>query len=215
MGQNQLIKGLKEKLIELNHKEFFKFLEEALEKGVMVQKIIFEALTPGMQRIGELFERGEYFLTDMLIASEMFKEAMEKMKPLIEKRSNVVRNTVVIGTVRGDIHDIGKNLVATMLEASGFNVINLGVDVPKEEFVEAVKKNKAKILALSALLSVTVKEMGEVISELIKTGLRNKVKVIIGGLQTSETLAKEIGTDSYGKDAIEAVKKCKKLIEES
>ncbi len=215
MGQNQLIKGLKEKLIELNHKEFFKFLEEALEKGVMVQKIIFEALTPGMQRIGELFERGEYFLTDMLIASEMFKEAMEKMKPLIEKRSNVVRNTVVIGTVRGDIHDIGKNLVATMLEASGFNVINLGVDVPKEEFVEAVKKNKAKILALSALLSVTVKEMGEVISELIKTGLRNKVKVIIGGLPTSETLAKEIGADSYGKDAIEAVKKCKKLIEES
>ncbi len=212
MNQRELIEELENKLVELDHKGFKEKLENALRRNVSVEEIIFGAMTNGMMKIGDLYEKGEYFLTDMLIATEIFREAMKKLRPLIGKSNETMKGTVVIGTVRGDIHDIGKNLVATMLEASGFKVVDLGVDVPKKKFIEAVKKHKANILALSSLLSVTVKEMEAVISELVKEKLRKQVKVIIGGLPTSETLTMEIGADAHGKDAVEAVKKCEKLV---
>ncbi len=212
MNQRELIEELENKLVELDHKGFKEKLENALRRNVSVEEIIFGAMANGMMKIGDLYEKGEYFLTDMLIATEIFREAMKKLRPLIGKSNETMKGTVVIGTVRGDIHDIGKNLVATMLEASGFKVVDLGVDVPKKKFIEAVKKHKANILALSSLLSVTVKEMEAVISELVKEKLRKQVKVIIGGLPTSETLTMEIGADAHGKDAVEAVKKCEKLV---
>ena len=137
----------------------------------------------------------------------------EYLLPRIKKKGGGKKlGTIVIGTVKGDLHDIGKTIVATMLSAAGFEVIDLGVDVPPEKFVEAVKKYNADIVAMSALLTTTMIEMENVIKELEKAGLRDRVKVIVGGAPITEEFARKIGADAYGKDAVEAVKKCKELL---
>jgi methylmalonyl-CoA mutase cobalamin-binding domain/chain len=138
----------------------------------------------------------------------------EILVPEIQKRGGSTRTlgTVVIGTVRGDLHDIGKSIVATMLRAAGFNVIDLGVDVPPEKFVEEAIRNKADIVAMSALLTTTMLEMKNVIEALKKAGIRDRVKVVVGGAAVTEDYAKSIGADGYGKDAVEAVRVCKQLL---
>ena len=149
------------------------------------------------------------------MSAEIFKEAMALLEPLILKESageTIAR--VVIGTVEGDIHDIGKNLVITMLKVNGFDVIDLGVDVPSQKFVDAVKQYKPDIVGMSALLTTTMWKMKEVIDALKREGLRDKVKIIVGGAVITEEFAKEIGADAYAKDAVTAVKVCKKLAEE-
>ncbi|MEM1550264.1 MAG: cobalamin-dependent protein, partial [Candidatus Methanomethylicia archaeon] len=157
---------------------------------------------------------GEIFLTELAIAAEAMKEALKIFEPAILKsgRERKVLGRIVIGTVEGDIHDIGKNIVSTLLMASGFEVIDLGVDVPVEVFVEKVKELKPDILALSALMTTTMIKMVDVIKALEREGLRDKVKVMIGGAPTSKDWAREIGADGHGVDAIEAVEVAKKLI---
>ena len=150
-----------------------------------------------------------------LVAGDLFMEIMDDLlMPVISERRGEVKKlgTVVLGTVRGDLHEIGKNIVATMLRAAGFEVIDLGVDVPPEKFIEAVKKYNADILSMSALLTTTMMKMEVVIKELEKACLRDKVKVIIGGAPITEDFARRIGADAYGRDVVEAVDICKKLV---
>jgi len=159
--------------------------------------------------------RERYFLAELVVAGDLFMEIMDDLlMPVISERRGEVKKlgTVVLGTVRGDLHEIDKNIVVTILRAAGFEVIDLGVDVPSEKFIEAVKKYNADILGMSALLTTTMMEMEVVIKELEKASLRDKVKVIIGGMPITEDFARRIGADAYGRDAVEAVDICKKLV---
>ncbi len=167
---------------------------------------ILEAMGAGMARVGELFEEGEYFLADLVLAGEMMKEGVAVIEPLMQKGTQPDKGTVVLCTVKGDIHDIGKNLVGTMLSSAGIKVIDLGVDVHEDKVVEAVKANGARAVALSVLLTTMVNSVGDVVSALTEAGLRDQVKIAIGGACTTQELAERMKVDAMGRDAVEAVR---------
>ncbi|RLF03138.1 MAG: cobalamin-binding protein [Thermoprotei archaeon] len=211
----ELYSRLKDEFLKFNFEEVKRLARVALSKGASPNDVIERALRPAMEEAGRRFERGEFFLAELVVAGDLFKEVMDEvLLPEIKKRGESSRKlgTVVIGTVRGDLHDIGKSIVATMLRAAGFEVIDLGVDVAPEKFVEAAKKYNADIVAMSALLTTTMLEMRNVIEALKQAGLRDKVKVIVGGAAVTEEFAREIGADGYGEDAVKAVKICKELL---
>lgn len=201
-------------MAELDEAKVDSLVAEALHQGCNPHDVVEKGLRAGMQEVGARFERGEYFLPELMIAGDIFNRVMEKhLLPVLQKeRSKEFKGKVVIGTVRGDIHDIGKNLVAVMLRVDGFEVIDLGVDVPAEKFLEAVREYEPDILGMSALLTTTMLEMRNVIDALKSTGLRDKVKVIVGGAPVTEEFAREIGADAYAKDAVEAVHVCRELV---
>jgi len=209
-----LLSRVRGAIAELDGELTRRLVEEALRAGCSPLAVVEEGLRPGMWEVGERFERGEYFLPELIAAADVFNGVMgELLLPLLEaSRQPSGMGRVVIGTVRGDIHDIGKNLVAVMLRVNGFEVVDLGVDVPPEKFVEAVKAYRPDILGMSALLTTTMLEMRNVIDALRAAGLRDKVKVIIGGAPVTEEFAREIGADAYARDAVEAVEKCKRLL---
>ena len=212
---HEILNSIKESLINLDLDRTVDFVKKAIEYGVKPIDII-NVLADGMKIVGDLYERGVYFVADLIVASEIFKEVMNILEPLIMREREKLKpiGRVVIGTVEGDIHDIGKNLVITMLRANGFEVIDLGVDVSPQKFVDAVKQYKPDIVGMSALLTSTMVNMKKVIEALKKEGLRDKVKVIVGGAPLTEKFAKEIGADAYGENAVIAVEICKKLVEE-
>lgn len=201
---------LKDSLVNLDEESFMKYLEELISSGEDPWKIILGPMSEAMEEIGKLFEEGEYFIAEMLKAASIFKKALDKLGIGAEGGGNL--GTVVIGTVKGDVHDIGKSLVATMLKASGFKAIDLGVDVDADTFIRAVKEHRADILAMSSLLTTTRDYMSVVIRRLEEEGLRERVKVLIGGLSTSPEFAKSIGADGWAKNAIEAVEVAKSLL---
>jgi len=212
---HEILNSIKESLINLDLDRTVDFVKKAIEYGVKPLDII-NVLADGMKIVGDLYERGVYFVADLIVASEIFKEVMNILEPLIMREREKLKpiGRVVIGTVEGDIHDIGKNLVITMLRANGFEVIDLGVDVSPQKFVDAVKQYKPDIVGMSALLTSTMVNMKKVIEALEKEGLRDKVKIIVGGAPLTERFAKEIGADAYGENAVIAVEICKKLVEE-
>ncbi len=208
-----LINKLKIAIIEGDEEVALKVTKELLEKGIDPKLIIEQALEPAMKIVGEKFEREEYFIPEVMLAAEVFKKVMEFLKPhLSQEVGGKSKGRVVIGTVRGDIHELGKNLVATMLSVAGFEVIDLGVDVSPEKFIEAVEKYRPDVLGLSALMTTTMIEQKVVIEELKRRGLRDKVKVIVGGAPVTEEWAREIGADGYAANAYEAVRLVKKLL---
>ena len=214
-SKEEILERIKNLLIDIKIDEVEEAVKEALDAGLSPLEIIEGGLAPAMRVIGDKFEKGEYFLAELVAAGETFKEILNNMlRPKMMERGEITKKLgrVVIGTVRGDLHDIGKNIVATMLESAGFEVYDLGVDVPPEEFVRKAKEVGADIVAMSALLTTTMMEMKNVIEELKKSGIRDKVKVIIGGAPITEEFAKEIGADAYGEDAVKAVKICKQLL---
>jgi len=187
---------------------------QALGAGVMPLVAIEEALNPGMQVVGDRYECGEYFIPDLMMAAEAMKAAMAVFEPALMARQEQrqVLGTVVIGTVEGDIHEIGKSLVATMLGAAGFQVHDLGVDVPVNEFVKQVQETGANVVGLSALLTTTMLNQEAVVQALEEAGLRERVKVVIGGAPTSPEWAQTIGADAYAENANEAVSIVKRLV---
>jgi len=211
MSGNDYLQKIKECLVNMDLEGAKENTKKALEAGANPQDIISKGIAEGMDIVGKKFEEGEYFLSELLVAGEIAKEILKILNPYIKSGEVKLKKLgkVVIGTVRGDLHDIGKNIVAMMLNAAGFEVVDLGADVPPEKFVEAARENDANIVAMSALLSVTMPEMKVVIDELKKAGLRDKVKVIVGGAPVTEEYAKEIGADGYGENAIEGVRICK------
>ncbi|MFC1995296.1 corrinoid protein [Chloroflexota bacterium] len=178
----------------------------ALENNIPPEIIITEALTAGMQVVGEKFFTKEYFIPDMLASAEAVGAAMDILKPILEAANIETKGKFTIVTVKGDIHDIGKNIVAILLKGAGYEVNDLGIDVPTEKIIEFIKKEKPDFLGLSALLTTTMIEMGVVIEALKQNSLRDKVKVLIGGAAVSEEFAKEIGADAYCVDGFEAIK---------
>ncbi|WP_302547991.1 corrinoid protein [Barnesiella intestinihominis] len=187
--------------------------QEALQENIDPQTLISDYLIKGMEEIGTQFEAGKAYVPNLLMSARAMKGALELLKPYMENDKNTISlGKVVIGTVKGDLHDIGKNLVSSMLEGCGFEVINLGVDVSDEKFVEAAKGHKANIVCMSALLTTTMVYMKEVIKAFEKAGIRNDVKIMIGGAPLSEKFAEEIGADGYSDNANAAVTLARKLL---
>jgi len=180
-------------------------VEEALETGVDPKVIVIDGLTRAMEIVGEKFEREEYLIPDMLASAECVGIAMDIMSPHLLKAGVKSKGKFVIATVAGDLHDIGKNIVSIMIKGAGYEVVDLGADVPTTAIVKAVKENKAPFLGLSALLTTTMRVMQEVIDKLKEEGLRDTVKVLIGGAPTSKAFADQIGADAHCKDAFEAI----------
>ncbi len=186
--------------------------EELLKAGVSSTEIIGKGLQAGMGVVGEKFSSGEYFLPDMLMAARAMKAALEVLKPALEKSGIPTIGKVVIGTVEGDMHDIGKNVVATFLSGNGFEVFDLGLNVPVQKFIDAVQENQPDIIGMSALLTTTMPVMGKVIKALEEKGLRAKVKVVVGGAPVTQDYATHIGADGYAHDGGKAVPVCKQLL---
>jgi len=185
----------------------------ALASGLSPVVVLNDGLLPGMRVVGDKFATGEYFLPDMLIAAASMKAAMAVLDPALKASDQpmAARSRVVIGTVRGDIHEIGKSLVATLLGANGFEVIDLGVDVPAERFVDTVATTGAELVGLSALLTTTMGSQKTVIDALSTAGLRDRVKVMVGGAPVTQKWASDIGADGYASDAVSAVELAKRL----
>jgi len=187
-------------------------VEKALEQGADPQAIISDYMIAGMEEIGQRFQDGKAFVPNLLMAARAMKGCLDLLKPLLKDGASVTIGKIVIGTVKGDLHDIGKNLVASMFEGCGFEVINLGIDVSSDQFIAAIKEHKADILCLSALLTTTMNYMKEVIDALESEGLRDQVKVMIGGAPLNENFAQQIKADAYTSNANAAVQKAKELI---
>lgn len=189
--------------------------EKALAQGVAPERLFREALIPGMDEVGRRMEAEEYFIPEVLLSARAMKAASEILKPLIAQSKTVEPlGQVVIGTVQGDLHDIGKNLVTTLLEAKGFQVTDLGINVPPEQFIEKVKDTKADILAMSALLTTTMQKMDETIKSLQAAGYRENVIVMVGGAPVTEDFSKNIGADGFASDAAGTARLASKLITE-
>ena len=181
-----------------------------IDAGVDPMEIINKGLVAGMDIVGPLFKSGEMYIPEVLLSAKAMAAGAEVVKPYISDSAMTTAGTIVIGTVKGDLHDIGKNLVAMMLESSGFKVVNLGIDIPTEAFISAIKEHNPDIVAMSALLTTTMMEMKETVTAIRKEGYQ--VKCIIGGAPISEEFAVKIGADGYSADAASAVDLCKKLL---
>src|SRR5574341_2005176 len=186
---------------------------EGLDLGLDPKEIIFKGLIPGMDVVGEKFRRNEYYVPQVLLSARAMYAGLDLLKPLLTKTAGEeYLGTVVIGTAQGDLHDIGKNLVAMMLEGAGFTVHNLGRDVAPEKFVEAAKEKDATIVGISALMTTTMPGMRRTIDALVRAGLRDRVKVMVGGAPVSQAFCDDIGGDGYAKDSTAAVVKAKSLV---
>jgi methanogenic corrinoid protein MtbC1 len=193
-------------MADMKEQEALEIVDELLEKGEDPQHI-FDLSSEAMQVVGERYQDGTYFLPELIMSGEMLHRIGEVLKPRLAEKTETTSKlgTVVLGTVRGDIHDIGKDIVGFMLEVNGFDVIDLGIDQPEAAFVEAVKANHPQVLALSGFLSVAFDSMKSTIAEVEKAGLRDNLKIIIGGGQMDDTVRKYTGADAYGDDAMAAV----------
>jgi 5-methyltetrahydrofolate--homocysteine methyltransferase len=186
--------------------------QQALATGADPLKLVQDFMMPAMAEVGRRFESNEYFVPELLISARAMKGALEPIRPLLAARGDEPVGRVILGTVKGDLHDIGKNLVAAMLEGGGFEVVDLGVNVPPEKFIEAVRQNKATIVAMSALLTTTMPAMKSTIEALKQSGVRGQVKILVGGAPISQRYADEIGADGYSESAAGVVPLARKVI---
>jgi corrinoid protein of di/trimethylamine methyltransferase len=206
------LNALKEAVIAGDLKGCGILTEVAIQAGIPPEKILNEGLVPAMEVVGEKFRCNEVYVPEVLVAARAMKKSLTMLKPLLTKVGAKPVAVAVMGTVKGDLHDIGKNLVCMMLEGGGFEVIDLGADVAPDKFVQAVKDTGAQLLGVSSLLTTTMLGMREVIRALDRADLRSKVKVMVGGAPVTQTFADEIGADAYGESAAVAVDQAKSLL---
>ncbi|MCL4852221.1 MAG: corrinoid protein [Bryobacteraceae bacterium] len=199
-------------IVNGNAKDAVAITKEALAENADPLELVTKYMIPAMDEVGRRFECEDYFVPELLLAARAMKGAMELIRPLLVERGTEPSGRVVIGTVKGDLHDIGKNLVASMLEGGGFEVVDLGADVAPEKFVEAVKQGKANVVCLSALLTVTMPSMKTTIAALNDAGLRGQVKILVGGAPVTQQYADEIGADGYAENAGSAVKLARTIV---
>ncbi|MBU7047801.1 MAG: corrinoid protein [Theionarchaea archaeon] len=207
-----ILSDITEALIEGNAPRVKQLTEKALAHSISPTDIVNTGLIKGMDIVGEKFRKMEISVPEVLISARAMHTALEILKPLLSEHKIEPRGVFMIGTVKGDIHDIGKNLVGMLMEGAGFEVIDLGVDIPPERFVEEVEKHNPDILGLSALLTVTMQEMREVIKAMEKKGLRKRVKIMVGGAPVTQEFSDTIRADAYGEDARDAVEKALNLL---
>jgi 5-methyltetrahydrofolate--homocysteine methyltransferase len=191
--------------------EVKKLTQGALDAGEKAETILKEGLLPAMEQIGVKFKNNEIYIPEVLIAARAMHGGMAILKPILSQSATAKSVKVIVGTVKGDLHDIGKNLVVMLLEGGGFDVVDLGIDVAPDKFVEAIKKHQPQVVGMSALLTTTMREMKSTIEAIQEAGLRKQVKAIIGGAPVTERYAKEIGADGYAPDAASAVDLAKSL----
>jgi 5-methyltetrahydrofolate--homocysteine methyltransferase len=201
-----------EALLAFDQEKVIALVKQSIESGVAANDVLKQGLIAGMDIIGERMENGDMFIPEVLQAAQAMSAAVEILKPLLADEDSSAKGRVVIGTVKGDLHDIGKNLVAMMMESAGLEVFNLGVDIKPEKFVEEVRSKNANILAISALLTTTMPSMKATISALVEAGIRDSVKIMVGGAPVTEAFAKGIGADGYAPDAGSAARLAKALI---
>jgi len=207
-SEKEILGKLKDSIVNLDIDGVKQAAEDALAAGIPAFKAVVDGMAKGMEVVGQKYEDGEYFLAELIMAGETMKEGMSVLEPHLKAGDIKSPGKVIIGTVRGDLHDIGKNVVMTLLKAANFDIIDLGVDISAEQFVEATKENNPDIIAMSALLTTTMIEMESVIKSLEKAGLRDNVKIIIGGAPITTEYAKKIGADAAARDAVEGVRTC-------
>lgn len=212
--KEKILDRLRQAVILGETEECAKAAQDAINAGIEPLKAITEGLAKGMEVVGEKFENKEYFLPEMLLSSEAMYASLDLLLPLLKTDEAEVKEKIILGTVEGDIHDIGKNIVKAMLIAAGFQVIDLGKDVPPSKFIEKASEEKAGIIAMSTMMTPSLMSMKDVEDQLEKKGLKGKVKTIIGGGTVTEQWKSRIGSDAYGKDSVEAVNKVKTLVEE-
>ncbi|MEM1515570.1 MAG: cobalamin-dependent protein [Candidatus Bathyarchaeia archaeon] len=198
-------------VVTLDEKRAIDFANELLNEGMDPSNIL-EALHLAPEEIGKKFEKGEYFISDLIMAGEILKEITALIKPKLSSAKRRILGRIVIGTVEGDIHDIGKNIAIALLESAGFEVLDLGVDVPAEKFVEAIKNFQPEIVGMSGLLTVAIESMKKVVEKIKETSLREKVKIIIGGGRMNEDVMHYVGADTWTDNAVRGVKLCKQLL---
>jgi 5-methyltetrahydrofolate--homocysteine methyltransferase len=201
---------IKDSVIAGEVDEVKELVQKAVDEGQAVKKILSEGLIAGISIVGNKYESGEFFLPEMVIAASAMKEGLKVLSPLLKQGDIESEGTVILGTVQGDIHDIGKSIVGTMLEGAGFMVTNIGVDVAPEKFVEAAKEKNADVIGVSALLTTTMVKMEDVIKAAKEAGL--KAKVMVGGASVTQEFADKIGADGYAPDAPSAVGKARELV---
>ncbi|MFU8794320.1 MAG: corrinoid protein [Dethiobacteria bacterium] len=211
-----ILEDIAQAVLEGKRSETLEFVKSGLDSGIEPLELITEGLTVGLDQVGQKFEEGEYYLPDMMLAAEAMSGAIDFLEPHMAKdkdgkNENVIK--CVIGTVKGDLHSIGKDIVIMMMKAAGMEIYDLGVDVPSAEFVRSVEENGAHVLGISALMTTTIQEQKKIIDMLAEKGLRDKVKVIVGGAPLSEEWAKKIGADAYAADAIAGVKKVRAMLD--
>ncbi len=209
---SEIVEKIAKTIEELNEEKAEALVKEALDKGVDPVKIMEEGIIAGIRAVGDKFEKKEYFLAELYEGGELAEKLVEIVGPKIPEEAVGKRKRVIIGTVLGDLHDIGKNLVAMQLTMAGFEVRDIGIDVPPMRFVEEAENFKADIIAMSSLLMATMLNMGEVITLLNELGLRDKYKILVGGGPISPDFAEMMGADGYAEDAVEAVKVAKDLV---
>ena len=201
----KLLEDIKNTVVAGKHKEIEALVQKAVQEKANLDDLINRALIAAMDVVGTRFARSEIFVPEMLVSAVTMKKGLDIIKPLLKENEEQTKGRVVLCTVKGDLHDIGKNLVAMMLEGAGLEVVDLGVDVTVEKVIEKVNEIKPQVLGLSALLTTTMPEMQNVINLLHSKGIRENVKVMIGGAPVDADFAKKIGADAYGEDAAEAV----------
>jgi corrinoid protein of di/trimethylamine methyltransferase len=212
VSKEEILSKLAQAVIDGEPEDAEELAQQALDQGLDPLVCINEGLTPGMNRVGQLFESGEYFLPDLIIGGEAMKSALAVLEPaLVGGRERQVLGRVVLGTVEGDLHEIGKTLVATLLSANGFQVTDIGIDKSAADFVAAVKETRATIVGASALLTTTMPQQQKIVEALKEAGLRDRVKVMVGGAPVTAGWAEKVGADGYAEDAISAVALAKTL----
>ncbi len=206
------VENLKALIINGEEKAALAEVGKTLEEKVGAQKILDEAVIPALDQVGELFEKGEYYLAEMLQSAHIVQLVLNEVKPLLISGGGGEKGKVIMGTVRGDLHDIGKNIVILFLEGAGFSVIDLGRDAAPAKFIEAVKEQKPDIVGLSALLTTTLPAMKETVESLKKSDVLGQAKIIVGGSPVTAAFAEKIGADGYGKDVVEALRVVRTLV---
>jgi methylmalonyl-CoA mutase cobalamin-binding domain/chain len=214
MTHDEILKLLYEETLVGNAPAVAQGVQDGLDSDLGPDRMLFEALIPSLEEVGARFERGDYFVPEMLIAARAMQGALDILRPLLAESGTETAGTFLMGTVKGDVHDIGKNLCNIMLEGAGFEVIDLGVNVPPEKFVEEIEKNDPDIVGFSAFLTTTMPMFKANINALEKAGLRDRVVVMVGGAPVTQEYADAVGADGYSADASSAVKKAKQLLEE-
>ena len=215
MTEEEILHQYVDAVVDMDLEKAKKICEDAMAKGIHPFKIIQEGITKAASIISDKFEAEEFFIPELIMAGEIIKETMRILDPQIkESGDSKVLGKVIIGTGKGDLHDIGKNIVKTFLKAEGFEVIDLGVDVDEDKVLEAIRNENPKILAISALISSTMPEVKKIMRALEEAKLRNQVKIIIGGAPITQEFVNDIGADAYAHNAIEGIKICKRWIEE-
>lgn len=207
-----LIQNIYREVVEGNQKAVKEAVQAALDANFGADEILSDGLIAAMGEVGSLFEQGEYFVPEMLVSAKSMQEGLNLLRPLLVAQGIEPIGKVVIGTVKGDLHDIGKNLVSMMLEGAGFEVVDLGTDTSPEKFLDAINQHQPQLIGMSAMLTTTMPNMRHVITALESAGMRQKIKVMIGGAPVTETFANQIGADGYAPDASRAVALAKSLL---